>query len=179
VTQLSLDQLARRAANRRNNRLRKELPLFAALMTADGPMVNWLTSPTEQKERIERQHNEARKMVERWEIFESEFKRRGDKRRAIVAQHVDPETLAALDAYYQKTCGHLGPQYWADYWWGKEVEFAPERAQANCPNGHMHKGFSSWHRNCPTCGVPLPAHLVTAEEAAKTGQLTLLEIIPK
>lgn len=178
MTQLSLDQLARRAASKRNNRLRKELPLFAALLTENGPMADWLTSSTEQKDRITRQHDDARKFFIRMDMLESEFQRRGDERRAIVAQHVNSEFLAVLDEHFQKTFGHLGSHYWADYWWQKEVEFAPEEAQANCPNGHMLEEFSRWHRNCPTCGTALPEYVVTEDLAAKTGQLSLLEMIP-
>jgi len=179
MTQLTLDQLAKRAASKRNNRLRKEMPLFAALLTEAGPMASWLTSPAEQKERIKRQHHDARKIFERLDELDSQFKRRGDERRAIVAQHIDPVTLSILDAHYQKTFGHLGPHYWADYWWHKEVEFAPEEAKANCPNSHIHEGFSHRHRNCPTCGAPLAEYVVTPEVAAKTGQLSLMEAISK
>ena len=52
MAKLSDAQLAKRAATKRNNRLRKSMPLFANLLIEGAAMVNWFTSPEEQAERI-------------------------------------------------------------------------------------------------------------------------------
>jgi len=155
MAKLSDDQLAKRAATKRNNRLRKSMPLFAPLLTEAGPMSDWLTTPNKQKERIHHQHEEFKKIWATWEKDEKEFRLRGDERRAIIATHVDAETLAGLDQHYIRILGLYGPEYWADYWWGKLVKYVPKEAQERCPNKRLHEGLGRWHECCPTCGKPL------------------------
>ena len=155
MAKLSDAQLAKRAATKRNNRLRKSMPLFADLLIEGGAMANWLTSPEEQGERIRRQHEEFKKIWAKWEEDEKDFRLRGNERRAIIAIHVDAETLAGLDQFYIKILGQYGPEYWADYWWGMLVQYVPHIAHKRCPNMNLHSGFSRRHECCPTCSKPL------------------------
>ena len=155
MAKLSDAQLAKRAATKRNNRLRKSMPLFADLLIEGGAMANWLTSPEEQGERIRRQHEEFKKIWAKWEEDEKDFRLRGNERRAIIAIHVDAETLAGLDQHYTKILGQYGPEYWADYWWGMLVQYVPQIAHKRCPNMNLHSKFSRWHECCPTCSKPL------------------------
>jgi len=170
---LTDDQLAQRAATKRNNRLRKSMPLFAELLTETGSMAGWLTTPDAQKDRIRRQHGEFQEHWKKLEQVYFGFKERGDRRRAIVAKHVDADTLDALDKYYQRLFGNLDSQYWADYWWEKLVKYVPAVAQKQCPNMKLHSSFSNWHEECPTCGKPLPRPAAVVADGVK--QLSLLE----
>jgi hypothetical protein len=169
MTKLTDDQLAKRAATKRNNRLRASMPLFSSLLNEGGDMADWLTTPVVQKERIQRQHARFAEIWAGWEESDRLFKVRGDERRAEVAKRVDVETLSELDAHYEKLFAHHDPCYWADYWWGKLVKYAPDIAQAQCPNGRMHSEFSRWHDRCPTCDRPL-------EPAPATGQMDRLGV---
>jgi hypothetical protein len=174
MAKLSDAQLAKRAATKRNNRLRKSMPLFADLLIEGGAMVNWLTSPEEQAERIRRQHEEFQKIWARWEKGDEEFKARGDARRAIVAQHLDAEALARLDQHYIKILGQYGPEYWADYWWGMLVQYVSQIAHKRCPNMNLHGKFSRWHKCCPTCNKPLaPASVSIKRGHCSAKQLPL------
>jgi len=171
-------QLARRAATKRNNRLRKSMPLFADLLVEGGALADWLTSPEEQGQRIRRQHEEFQKIWARWEKGDEEFKARGDARRAIVAQHLDAEALAGLDQHYIKILGQYGPEYWADYWWGMLVQYVPQIAHKRCPNMNLHSEFSRWHESCPTCSKPLvPVPVSNKPDHCGTKQLLLQETI--
>jgi hypothetical protein len=173
MAKLTDDQLAKRAATKRNNRLRKSMPLFAPLLTEAGPMADWLTTPGVQKERIQQQHAEFKKTWERWEKGDAEFKARGDERRAILAKHIEAETLVGLDQHYIKLFANYEPAFWADYWWGKLVEHVPEIAQARCPNKHLHNEFSRSHDCCPTCSKPLSPAPVPDGPVVKQLQLAL------
>jgi hypothetical protein len=67
MAKLSDAQLAKRAATKRNNRLRKSMPLFADLLIEGGAMANWLTSPEKQGKRIRLQHEEFKNIWAKWE----------------------------------------------------------------------------------------------------------------
>jgi len=178
MAKLSDAQLAKRAATKRNNRLRKSMPLFADLLIEGGAMANWLTSPEEQGERIRRQHEEFKKIWAKWEEDEKEFRLRGDERRVIIALHVDAETLAGLDQHYRKILGQYGPEYWADYWWGMLVQYVPQIAHKRCPNMNLHSEFSRWHESCPTCSKPLvPVPVSNKPDHCGAKQLLLQETI--
>ena len=155
MKKLSKEKLAHRAAARRNNTLRKSMPLFASLLTEDGPMADWLTTPEEQNERIQRQRIEFEVYWARLGASDHDFKDRGDEYREILERYVSPELLTSLYAHYVKILFHHNPAFWADYWWGKLVEYAPQIAQARCPNKHSHDEYSRWNDHCPTCGKSL------------------------
>jgi hypothetical protein len=174
MAKLSDAQLAKRAATKRNNRLRKSMPLFADLLIEGGAMANWLTSPEEQGKRIRRQHEEFKKIWAKWEEDEKDFRLRGNERRAIIAIHVDAETLAGLDQHYIKILGQYGPEYWADYWGRMLVQYVPQIAHKRCPNMNLHSEFSRWHESCPTCSKPLvPVPIINKPGHCSAKQLLL------
>jgi hypothetical protein len=97
---LTKAQLAHRAATKRNNRLRKSMPLFAPLLTEEGPMSSWLTTPEEQNERIQQQRKEFEAYWAHLGSAEHDFKDRGDEYREILERHISAELLTSLYAYF-------------------------------------------------------------------------------
>lgn len=112
MPQLTIEQLAARAAKKRNNRMRRELPLLAAMDAIPG---DWLTTEDAQKARIERQRANFKDW---WTAFEE-----AEKQRALLAERCKAECheLASEEQFEEmvrdaRHTQHLSPVYALDYW---------------------------------------------------------------
>lgn len=122
MSAVNIDQLAHRAAARRNNKLRREYPLLAQLLQEEGQLSTWLTTPEEQRARIERQHRQADEMLAHLDNLNEWFKRQALEIRSIVAQHVTPAQIAEWEEYAYHTYPSGDAVYLKEFWFAKLVE---------------------------------------------------------
>jgi hypothetical protein len=90
---------AQRIADRRNARRRKALPLFAADLEE--------VTAEQVQEEFRRQHEQFQRCLD-------QLAERAARFRAVVAELVTNEELAALDE--RRACLPSGPEYSADFW---------------------------------------------------------------
>lgn len=109
---MEIQQIAKRAAKKRNNRVAKELPLLAATGTIPQ---EYLTTPEQQEERILEQRKFAAICWDKIVEFDKELVRRAAAYREEVAKLVTAETLSQLDIEADKPW-RKQPAYLADFW---------------------------------------------------------------
>ena len=166
---LTLEQCARRAATRKNNKLKKTLPLLAE---------QWATTPEVEAERIVRQRAAAQEHLARLAQFTAEQRRIGEQRRLIAAKILAPEKWQHHADLWKRTHPYASPEthgfHLADWWW--QALKGTAWAFAQCPNQARHSDPTWWEPHwhfllekfvdtveCPTCGMP--HRLLSLEES--------------
>ena len=159
ATKMSNEQLAARAANRKNRKLQNDCPLF---------WEHFATTPDQELERVKRQHAEAEQREQRMRERSREVYAKGVEYREAARTFLTEEAYLHAERAWLRRFPEPDPdsQGWdlADHWWNalKGTEYAKER----CPNVHMHaKGFPPQYNHllqrfvsttrCPTCGCDL------------------------
>jgi hypothetical protein len=121
---LTLDQRARRAATRKNNQIARRYPLFAA---------EFATTAEAERERILRQQEQGRRVIERLAQHGLAQWEKGQEMRRIAQQLVPADVFAAKDAHFQQWHGHKPPEQsggnLADIWWCALRDYAPDVAE--------------------------------------------------
>ena len=111
MTKLTLQQRARRATTRHNNRVKRSVPLLEATGTIPDA---WLTEPAEQAERLSA-HGER---FEEWRAVHEAGRRhlwaQAAAYRTEVAEHLSPEALAEMDARAERLPDY--PELRASVW---------------------------------------------------------------
>jgi len=157
---LTLEQCARRAATRRNNQLKKTLPLLAE---------QWATTPEMEAERIAYQRAAAQDHLARMAEADRAQWHVGEERRAIAAEILAPEKWQFHEELWKRTYLYAKPETHgfdlANWWWQalKGTTWAFE----HCPNQARHGDPTWWQPHwhflreqfvdtieCPTCGMP-------------------------
>ena len=170
---LNIQQRAKRAAARTNNKLEKRYPLFAE---------QFAVTAESQLERLQKidvatdNHFEALQNAER-KMFDLAM-----KRRSICEANMPPELFAEQDARAYRIYGTRGkysqPEYsgafYANWWWHVLKEFVPSYAQAHCPNVQFH----DWEiyqakGECPTCKTRLTKRVPDVGDSAR--QLSFIQ----
>ena len=153
------EQIAARAAARKNRKLKEECPLF---------WEHFATTADQELQRVKRQHAEAEQHAQRMRERSREAYARGIEYREVARALLSEEAYARAERIWLRRFPDPDPdrQGWdlADHWWGalKGTEYARER----CPNAHMHKkGWPPQYNHllqrfvpvtrCPTCGCNL------------------------
>jgi len=127
---MSLEEVGRRAATKRNNRARREMPLLAATGTIPDEM---LTTPEAEQTRIIRQR-------EQWDLHRQwmgkkdvEMDERARRMREVMMGLVDEVKFEEMDRKFRRLVEHWGAfksaAYRADYWWTLMRKIAPEKAE--------------------------------------------------
>jgi len=123
MTTLSVEERARRRANRLNRKVRDASPLLAY-----AGLVPQTTAEAQVSVVLEQDATTARFFE--WLACEAvNTEERGQAMRVEVAQRVDAETLARLDAH-RKTALPSACEYTADFWWCRLRELDPAAAEA-------------------------------------------------
>lgn len=146
---LTIDQLAQRATKKRNNRLRKELPLLAPALQPGGQLESWLTNEEMQKARIERQHQEAEAWWEQFKKDEAERRYLAERIKAEVRELVDDEERFEELVLGMRHIEHCGPEYHLDYWRRQLARLDPKYC-VHFKNGHQ-VSRALGHSICPVC----------------------------
>lgn len=150
---LTIDQLAQRATKKRNNKLRKELPLLATALQPGGQLESWLTTEEAQKERIERQHQNFNEWWKQFENQQEENRMLAERMKAEVRELVDDEERFGVLVRGMRHIEHCGAEYHLDYWHRVLARLDPKY----CPhyqNGHQ-VSRALGHDTCPVCGASL------------------------
>ncbi len=159
---LTLQQCGQRAATRKNNRLKRTLPLLAD---------QWSTTPAAEVARITRQRAAAAAHLARLAEADRVRWHEGEERRAIATEILPPEKWQHHADLWEKFHPCAKPEthgaHLADWWWHalKGTPWASE----HCPNRARHGDPAWWeprwhflHESfvetlaCPTCGMPRP-----------------------
>jgi hypothetical protein len=159
MKRLTLEERARRNATRKNNQSKKQYPLVPEQFAVEA-----------EAERLQRLEVSAAEGLARIKQFNLESAGHAAELRNAVREHVSADVLAQLDAKLEKLYGGRGAYSagaykgaeWADFWWQAVKQYAPDYAQANCPNSFMHSERMYQRQGyCPTCRLPL---ITPAEE---------------
>lgn len=152
---LNIQQRAKRAAARKNNKLAKECPLFAS---------QFAVTVDQQIERLQKMDVSTDRYFEKiHEADEARYKV-AMTYRDVCAANMPAEKFAEFDARVNRIYGNRGkwsqPKYsgsfYADWWWQCIREFVPSYAQANCPNSQFHEWeIYQAEGECPTCKTRL------------------------
>ena len=159
---LTLQQCGQRAATRKNNRLKRTLPLLAD---------QWATTPAAEVERIIRQRAAAAAHLARLAEADRAQWCKGEELRVIAAEILPPEKWQYHADLWEKFHPRAKPEihgaHLADWWWQalKGTSWAFE----HCPNQARHSNPAWWKPRwhflyesfvetlaCPTCGMPRP-----------------------
>jgi hypothetical protein len=157
---LTLEQCARRAATRRNNKLKNKLPLLAE---------QWATTPEVEAERVVRQRAAAQEHLARLAQSDAEEWHIGEQRRLIAAKILAPEKWQHHADLWERTHPYAKPEthgfHLADWWW--QALKGTSWAFQHCPNRTRHGDPTWWEPHwhflleqfvdtveCPTCGMP-------------------------
>jgi hypothetical protein len=170
---LNIQQRAKRAAARKNNKLAKSYPLFAEqfAVTTESQIV-----------KLEKQEVDNDKYFENMLNKERERYERAMKMREVFKANVSAEIFAEQDARAQRIYGNRGkysqPEYsgafYAAWWWQCIREFVPSYAQANCPNSQFHEWeIYQAKGECPTCKTRLTKHAPNVGDSAR--QLSFIQ----
>ena len=156
---MSDEQIAARAAARKNRKLKEECPLF---------WEHFATTEDQELQRVKRQHAEAEQHAQHMRERSREAYARGLEYREVARSILSEEVYARAERIWLRRFPEPDPdtQGWdlADHWWGalKGTEYARE----HCPNAHKHKeGWPPQYNHllqrfvpttrCPTCGCDL------------------------
>lgn len=156
---LTIDQLAKRSATKKNNRLRKKYPLLAD---------QFAVTVEQEKERILKQRESAHKK------FDDDTKKSiamwndGLKLREIAKKLLPREKFAERERVWQRWYGNRVPEHdghrLKDFWWTSL--HGTEYAFDHCPYKDRHSDPEWWigyhvtflaraeFAHCPTCGMP-------------------------
>jgi len=151
----TIEQRAKRAVTRKNNKLAKSHPLFAEqfAVTVESQIVKL------EKQEVDNDSYFGNMLDKEREKYEQAM-----KLREVFAANVSPEVFAEHDARAQRIYGNRGkyslPEYsgafYKDWWWSRMVDFVPAYAQANCPNASFHElEMYQAEGQCPTCKTRL------------------------
>jgi hypothetical protein len=159
---LTLQQCGQRAATRKNNRLKRTLPLLAD---------QWSTTPEAEVVRIAQQRAAAQAHLTRLAEADAQQWRVGEERRAIAAEVLPAEAWQHYADLWKKTYPGATPEtqgaQLADWWW--QALRSTSWAFEHCPNQARHDDPAWWTPRwhflresfvetlaCPTCGMPCP-----------------------
>ncbi|KPL87539.1 hypothetical protein [Herpetosiphon geysericola] len=164
---LTFDERVKRRVKRKNNRLRKRYPLFAAELQPGGALADWLV--TEQQAATDLAAIIASKdaMLARVATNDQLREIKGLELRSLVAEVVDPATLATLDKQRAKI--PKAGAYTAEFWFARLRPYHLHEAQARCEHRDSHPLFAEWHDRCPRCHLPITKPpTVTIPQAEQT-----------
>ncbi|KPL87544.1 hypothetical protein [Herpetosiphon geysericola] len=164
---LTFDERVRRRVKRKNNRLRKRYPLFAAELQPGGALADWLV--TEQQAATDLAAIIASKdaMLARVAAHDARCEARGLILRSLTAAVVDAVTIGTLDTRRAKI--PIAGVYTHSFWFARLREHCLHAAQARCEHRKNHGEFAEWHDRCPRCHLPLTKPpTVTIPQAEQT-----------
>lgn len=141
---MDINAIAKRAAAKRNNRIKRELPLLDAM---DAIPSDWLTTQAEQQARIERQHAEANAKFEEMKRDDEARGIQAARFRSIVQGLLSEEQFSIAEKSAQHTA-HLPAVYALDYWRGVLAKIDPQY----CPHAKDGHAIFRDGRKCPICG---------------------------
>lgn len=147
---------ARKSADRKRRKEAKALPLFAPIIDQASER---LRTPDEIIDR-------ERSWQEQMAADELASYERAQDLRAIVAEYVTPEQLAAMDDRRFRVYPANVTYSWS-FWFGRLKELAPERAAELCMNRERHEMMADWHERCPACGAALKTPTVGEKEGSE------------
>ncbi|MBM7845600.1 hypothetical protein [Herpetosiphon giganteus] len=150
---LTFDERVRRRANRKNNRLRKRYPLFAAELHPGGALADWLVTEQQATSDLAAIIQSKDEMLARVATNDRLREIKGLELRSLVAEVVDPATLATLDRQRAKI--PKAGAYTAEFWFARLRTYRPIEAYARCEHRESHLLFAEWHDRCPRCHLPL------------------------
>ena len=108
---LTLEQRAKRAAKRRNSKVRRKYPLFAE---------QWLTTPEHEMDRLRRQEAAAERMLASLREAERAAWQRGMRYRELAREMLVPEVWKHWERLWHKVRPHARPEvngfHLADWW---------------------------------------------------------------
>jgi len=143
---LTLEQRARRAATRRNNKIRKRYPLFAE---------HFATTPEREAERLRRQDEAIDRYFTRLRAGRQAAYERGLWLRETARELLPADVWQERDAVYQSIYGHrphdLQGHELSDWWWCLLRDYASDWAHAHCPIRHQHAAYHAAGLRCPVC----------------------------
>lgn len=141
---MDINAIAKRAATKRNNKTKRELPLLAAM---DAIPNDWLTTPDEQQARIERQHAESAAKFQEMERDDDERAIQAARFKSIVQSLLSEDQFANVERSAQHIA-HLPAVYALDYWRGVLAKIDPQY----CPHAQNGHAIFRDGRKCPICG---------------------------
>lgn len=160
-----LNRRSQIAANRRNNRTKRELPLLAA---QDAIPADMLTTPDAQAIRLENQAKSNEAYFARLKQFDADCAIEAERLREFCRSYLDRNGFVALEARARYT-EHLGSVYRLDFWSREASRLEPSL----CPHAKNDHVIcrAIGHDRCPICGS---AVRLVADEEPRDQQLTLL-----
>ena len=164
---LTVEQRARRAVTRRNNKIAERYPLFAE---------QFATTYDDELARLRAQDTANKVYFAKMQVAEAQAWARGARRRRVAKRLLPREQFIELDAKFWHTyplarekAQWFGAKF-ADWWW-QALRGTPW-AFEHCPNARYHNQPGWWmprynylHKvfvtpiRCPTCGIPRPRNL--------------------
>lgn len=170
---LNIEQRAKRAAARKNNKLAKAYPLFAE---------QFAVTVESQVERLQKTDLSIDAFFEHLRNIERELYALAMERREICKAFMPADKFSEHDARAYRIFGTRGklllPEYagsvYADWWWQAIRDYVPQYAQTHCPNSQFHewKVYQA-EGKCPTCKTRLTKRAPDVGDSAR--QLSFIQ----
>jgi len=170
---MDIQQRAKRAVARKNNKLAKEYPLFAS---------EFAVTVEDQVKRLQKMDASTDKHFEQMLEADRARYKVAMMYREVCAANMPAEKFAEFDARAYRIYGNRGkwsqPEYsgsfYADWWWQCIKEFVPSYAQAHCPNFQFHNWeIYQAEGECPTCKTRLTKRAPDVGDSAR--QLSFIQ----
>lgn len=97
MTKLTQEQRAARRAKGKNNRVIKEMPLFADALRPDGAMAGWLTTQEDELVAVERHDERVKAYFDHLRAAEAERRREESRLRACAIEGKSEGDIAYMD----------------------------------------------------------------------------------
>ena len=166
---LTFNERVKRRVTRKNNRLRKRYPLFAAALHPGGALADWLVTEPQAASDLADIIQSKDAMLARVAAHDARCEASGLILRSLVAEVVDATTLATLDARRKKM--PIAGVYTAEFWFARLREYRLYEAYARCEHLKNHGEFAEWHDRCPRCHLPLTKPPVVKPPQAEQAML--------
>jgi len=114
MPELSTEQRAKRRASRRNNALRRAMPLFAEELQPDGAMAGWLTSIEAEQTSLEAIQRRTTKFFDELRAADAKRSELETKLRNQAISNRTPDEIAFLDS--RRSIYPKDPSYGVEFW---------------------------------------------------------------
>ncbi len=114
MTELTFEQRVKRRASKKNNELRRSMPLFAEALQPDGAMADWLTSIDKAAADLETLQKRVDKFFDELKIANAQQEKLETKLRNQAISDKTPDEITFLDS--RRSIYPDNPSYGTGFW---------------------------------------------------------------